>query len=150
MARNFGTLCNSAAVALTAATAKTVLQILAAANIRVAVQAITVSFDGNSNTAVPVIIQVMRQSTAGTMTARTITPKDDGVSSTIQASGSENASAEPTAGAIILNYHIHPQAGAQYPLPLPGEIILAGGGRLGIKVTAPAGVNCLANIEMEE
>lgn len=150
MARNFGVLTNSAVVALTAATAKTALQLTAAANIRVAVQAITVSFDGNSNTAVPVVIQVLRQSTAGTMTARTASPKDDGISSTIQAAGSENASAEPTAGTIVLQYHIHPQAGAQYPLPLPGEIVLAGGGRLGVKLNAPANVNCLVNIEFEE
>lgn len=150
MARQFITLTTSAEVALTGATAKTVLQLVAASGVRVAVQTVTISFDGTSNTAEPTVIQVRRQTTAGTATSRAPLKKDNDVSTAIQATGQENFTAEPTDSDIVLTYHIHPQAGAQYPLPLPGEIVMAGGGRLGIKITAPANVNCLATIEAEE
>lgn len=151
MARNFFTLTTpDTEVALTAATAKTVLQLVAASGVRVAIQTVTVSFDGTSNTAEPVVILLERQTTAGTMSARTVYKKDNDISTSLQVTGLHTATAEPTSGDPVLVYHIHPQAGAQYPLPLPGEIILAGGGRIGIKIKAPANVNCLATIEGEE
>jgi hypothetical protein len=150
MARNFFTLTTSAPVALTAATPKTVLQLVAGAGTRLAVQVVTVSFDSTSNTAQPVIIQLRRQTTAGTATARAPLKKDTDIATALQANGQENFTVEPTDSDIVLHYHIHPQAGAQYPVPLPGEIIVPGGARIGLKINAPAGVNCLATIEGEE
>lgn len=151
MARSFLTAANTAVQALTAATAKTVLQIKAPTNQRVAVRQISVSFDGASNTAVPVIVKVVRQTTAGTTSSSaTIKAKDNDISTAIQSTVLDGFSAEPTYGDQHWIAHIHPQTGAVYQLPLPGEITLAGGGRLGVVCTAPANVNCLCSIEAEE
>lgn len=149
MARNFFTQTTSAEVALVGATPKTVLHLLAG-SARVAIQAVTVSFDGTSNTAEPVVITLRRQTTAPTGTARNPLKKDNDIATALLVTGLENVSVEPTDSDILLTYHIHPQAGAQYPLPLPGEIVIAGAGRLGLKITVPAAVNCHATIEGEE
>ena len=149
MSRNFGALTTSAEVALVAATTKTVLQLIAPANTSLAVIGFEVSFDGVSNTAEPVIIQILRQTTAGTVTARTpLKTKDK--STALQSTGSENASVEPTAGDVLKTFHVHPRAGVLYPFNIDNEIEIAGGGRLGLKLTAPAAVNCLATINFEE
>ncbi len=150
MARNFFTLTTSVEVALVAATAKTVLHLLAGTGVRVAIQAITVSFDGISNIEPGVLIRLVRQTTAPTGTARNPLQKDDDVATALIATGLENVSVEPTDSDIVYTWHIHPQAGAQLPLPLPGEIIVAAAARLGLKITADNAVNCLATIEGEE
>lgn len=150
MARNFFSHTTSAEVALVGATVKTVLQLVAAAGVRLAVQSIMVSFDGISNTAEPVQIRVRRQTTAGTATARAPLKKDSDLATALQATGQENFTVEPTQSDILAAFHIHPQAGAQIPLPLPGEIIVPGAARLGLEIIAPAAVNCLATIEGEE
>ena len=152
MARTFFTAANVTAKALVAATAQTVLQIKAPAAQRVAVQQITISFDGTVNTAVPVKVQVYRQTTDGTRagTTATIVKKDNDVSTAVQTAAYDTFTAEPTAGDQHWICFIHPQTGVIYPLPIPGEIILAGGGRLGVVCTAPASVDCLVTIEGEE
>jgi long-subunit fatty acid transport protein len=150
MARNHFALTTSAEVALSAATAKTVLQLVSASGIITAVQEILISFDGTSNSAAPVNIEIARQTTAGTATARNPLKTKD-TSTALQLTGQEDASAEPTKGDVLTVFHIHPQAGVVYSVPLPdGEYELASSGRLGIIVTAPAGVNCLATIKGEE
>jgi hypothetical protein len=150
MARNAFAHTTSTEIALVAATAKTVLQLVAATGVIVAVQGLTVSFDGISNTAEPVQVVLERQTTAGTMSARNPLKTKD-TSTALQLTGQENASAEPTSGDRLHVFHIHPQAGVAMPLPLPdGEIEIPGGGRLGLKITAPANVNCHATIIGEE
>jgi len=139
-------------VSCVATTPTTVLQLLAPTNQRVAVKTVTISFDGISNTAEPVIIRVLRQTSAGVGgAARNPLKKDNDIATAVQSTGQRGTfTTEPTSGDIELTYHIHPQAGVQYPLPLGDEIILAGGGRLGVQVTAPATVNALVTIEAEE
>lgn len=149
MARNFFTHVTASEVALVAATAKTVAQIVAPTNQSLAIHGISVTFDGTSNTAEPAIVEVLRQTTAGTMTARNPLKTKD-TSTALQATGQVNATAEPTAGDVLRAFHIHPQAGAVIPLPLEREIVVAGGGRLGIRITAPANVNCLTTMDGEE
>ena len=150
MARNFGSLTTSVEVALVAATEKAVLMITAGANSIVALQGVELSFDSTSSSAEPVIVRIVRCSTTGTFTARTpeqTKPK----AQALLATGGENASAEPTTSAILKTFHIHPQAGVVYPFQLPdGELESTGAGRLALKVTAPANVNCLATMNFEE
>lgn len=147
MARNGFALTTSAEIALSAATAKTVLQLVAPANTILVVKEITVGFDGISNTAAPVQVILERQTTAGTMTSRTPLKTKD-TSTALAATGQENASAEPTGGDRLLAMEIHPQAGAV--IVPDGEIEVAGGARVGLVLTAPAGVNCHATIRGEE
>ena len=137
-------------VALTAATAKTVLQIVAVANHRVRVVGWGVSFDGTSVTAEPAICEVCVQTTAGTMSSLTPAKLDLSLSETLLTTAQHTATVEPTTGNILDAFEVHPQTGYEKQF-LPGqEIILNGGGRLGIRVTAPAAVNVAAKVIFEE
>lgn len=151
MARNRFTHTTLTEFALVAATAKTVLQLVAGISIRLAVSEATVSFDGTSNTAEPVLAQVRRQTTAGTATSRAPLQLDDDIGTALLATGQENFTVEPTDTDILAQMNIHPQAGVIYQLPIPdGEIIIGATDRLGIKLTAPAAVNVVASFRGEE
>lgn len=138
-------------IALAAATAKTVLQIVAPTNQRVLVKRLGLFFDGVSVTGEPVQVRVLRQTTAGTMSALTpVKVRPGGAAETIQSTAQHTATVEPTAGDVLDVFEIHPQSGFDGWLPLTGEIDMAGGTRLGIECTAPAVVNARAKIWFEE
>lgn len=149
MARNHFTVCNSSKFALDT-NAHTVLQVISGTNCITCLQMIEVTFDGTSNNATPVQIDLLRQTTAGTMSA--LTPrKTKDTSTSLQATAQEKATAEPTPSDLIHSWFIHPQAGVIHELTLPdGEIELPSAARLGLRVTAPAAVNVLATLRCEE
>jgi len=150
MARNNFAQTTSVEVAAAVGSFKTILQLLAATNTIVAVQGVDLSFDGVSNTAEPVQWEVVRQTTTGTMSARNPLKTKD-TSTALTTTGQENASAEPTTTDILACGHIHPQAGMLYVLPLPdGEVEMASATRLGLRINAPAAVNCRARFHGEE
>lgn len=147
MAGNFGVLSTSAAVASTTA-AKTILQLVAPTNQGLRVQGFGVFFAGVSVTDAPIVVELLRQTSAGTATARN--PLKRGASGTaIQATGQENATAEPTASDILWSGQVHPQMGLEIPL-VGKEIQMDGGTRLGLRVTAGVSVNVRAHIDYEE
>jgi hypothetical protein len=125
------------------------MQLIAPTNTILAVNGAWVSFDGVSNTGVPVIVEILTQTTAGTVTARNPQKTKD-TATALGATGGVNASAEPTAGNVLKTFHVHPQAGVIMPLDFDKEIEVAGGARLGMRITAPANVNCLCGFEGEE
>lgn len=141
---------STAEIALGAATAKTVLQLVAATNHRVKILGFGVYFDGVSSTAEPVQVRLLRQSTAGTMTSLTPVKKDDSLAETLLTTAQHTATAEPTAGDVIKAVEVHPQSGYEYTAPFGGEVIVGGGDRIGIECTAPAIVNVRAWIDFEE
>ena len=141
----------TAAIALVASVAKTVLQIVAPTNQRVAVKGWSVSFDGIVAGRVPVTVQVMRQTTAGTMSTTTQCVKEDpNGSETIQTLMRYNATVEPTYSEILDTQFIHPQTGVEYPFAFDEELILNGGSRLAIVCNAPDNVNVLPKFRGEE
>lgn len=136
--------------ALAAATAETVVQIVAPANHRVKVLAWGVYFDGVAPTAAPVQVTLSRQSTAGTSSALTNVKWDDSIAETLQTTALQDFSVEPTTGAAIASVEVHPQGSYECVYPLGGEPICGGGDRIGIVCTAPAIVNVRAFIRFEE
>jgi hypothetical protein len=110
-----------------------------------------VSFDGVTNTATPAEVKVMRQTTAGTMSAGTPQLIEAELTETIQSSFQYGASAEPTAGAVLRQFTV-PVFMGQYEVfyPYGQELIVPGGGRLGVQVNAPANVNCRVEAQWEE
>lgn len=136
-------------VSLSAATAKTVIQVVAASNHKVKVLRWGVFFDGTSATAEPVQVRLLRQSTAGTMSSLTPT-KQTTDSETVQTTAQHTATAEPTAGDVLDICEVHPQSGYEVVLTPDNYIWVAGGGRIGIECTAPATVNVRAKIVFEE
>lgn len=129
----------------------TALQILAPAGIREAITGISISFDGTSNVAQPVLVECYIMTTAGTMTANNPVKLDQDLGTGLQITGQEHATAEPTKTTRLASWLVHPQSGMPIPLPLPdGEIILAAATRFGLTTTAPAAVNVVAEIQGEE
>ena len=134
----------------TGTSAKTILQIVAAANQRVLVREWAVSFDGIAPTDAPIFVRVLRQTTAGTMSALTLRKIASGDDETLQTTAQHTATAEPTAGDVLMSQQVHPQTGYTWQAPFGGELIVPGGTRLGIEVTAGVSVNCVARMTCEE
>lgn len=140
---------STAPVALTAATAKTAVQIQAVTNHRVKVTGWAVYFDGIASTAVPIRARLVRQTTAGTMSVLTLV-KTANRPETLLTTGTSNAAAEPTLGDVVDIALVHPQQGYEVKFTPGQEIIVGGGERIGIEVNAPAAVNVTAKIFFEE
>jgi hypothetical protein len=132
---------------------RTLLQILAATNQRVLVKEIWVDFQGTSNTAAPILVEIAVQSTtpAG---SDTVTPQklNAGDNETLQLTAAElfDGTDQPTETNVIFRRLIHPQGGFTWQAPFGGEIPVLGGGRLGIAVTAGAAVDAVAGFKGTE
>ena len=140
----------TAEVSLSAATAKTVLQVKAPANQRVRILGWGVYFDGTSVSAEAVSVKLVRQSTAGTMSAVTPAKCDDSLPETVQSTGSVNASVEPTTGEVLQYRNVHPQSGYEHSYGVGDEDKIKGGGYVGILCDAPATVNVIPWMKCEE
>lgn len=136
-------------IALTAATAKTVVQIAAPANQRLKIKRWGVFFDGTSGTAEPIQVRLLKQTSAGTMSSLTPVLQVAG-SETPQVTAQHTATAEPTAGDVLDMAEVHPQSGYEVIIPFDMPIEVAGGIRVGIECTAPDAVNVRAKIVYEE
>lgn len=130
-----------------------VLQVIAPANQRVKVKEIAISFKGIVNTDAPILCAVERQSTAGSggtsLTPVKVVTSD---SETIQSTALKaiNGSTMPTVTNTEMTEEVHPQGGFLWQAPYGEELIVAGGERLGIAVTAGVSVNCVARMVCEE
>lgn len=136
----------------TGTSAKTLLQIIAASNHGVVIDEISISFEGVSNTAAPIRVDVMRQTDAGTMgtSNSTIVKDPDDSDETLQTTRADSSSGEPTAGDILFTEYVHPQTGYTWQAPFGRGIKVGGGDRLGIRVTAAASVNAVCRVSGEE
>jgi hypothetical protein len=138
-------------IALSAATPKTILQIVAPANQRLRLTGFGISFDGVTSSAEPVNVELCVQSDAGTSTAATPVKDGDPGSETLQGTARKNATAEPTTGNILRRYVFHPQGGGvERVFSYDEQILVPGGTRLGIRCTAAATVNAIAHMTYEE
>lgn len=148
MARLTFNAATTAEVALTTA-AKTVVQVGAAANARVAVKGFTISFDGVSSTAGSAQVILSIQSSSGTGSACTLEKQVRGTTETLGTTGLFNFSAEPT-HTYLKTFNINPQTGYERAFAPDEEIQLNGGARLGLQVIASSAVNCHAGLFCEE
>lgn len=150
VARSGTSATNTTPVALAAATAKTVVAMLGAASDTLNVDEIGISFDGVTSAAVPAIVELIEISTLGTMTG--FTPLQ--LYGPVQASSATagyNASGEPTVQAVRAAWYVPVFNGLfvmQYPLGKESEVAASRG--FGLRVTAPAVVNCLPYIAFSE
>lgn len=138
---------NSGSQALAAATAETVLQLTAAANHRVKLKAYSITVAGTSP--VDLTVRLVRQTTAGTSgTAVTPVKLDPGCDETIQTSAATNFSAEPTAGDVV--GYLRLQGSYKEVFPMGQELVIPGGGRIGIECTCTATATVAAEFRFEE
>lgn len=143
------TLSTGGKIALSSATAKTILQVRAPTNQRLEMHGFAVSFDGIDGTDEPVLVELLRYSTNGGMFSAGLVKNFNIGSETIQSVGVRNASSEPSAADVLRYWHIHPQTGIDKEFN-EGEITLEGGGRLGLRLTAPDNVEVVGHMDMEE
>jgi len=133
---------------------QTMVQLLAPTNQRVKVKGWSFSFDGTSNTAVPITCTVEKQTTAGGGSPTSLTPVklDPDWHETIQSTAiqNQNNSTQPTLGAIERQQKVHPQGAWEELLPAGEEILVPGGTRLGFTCTAASGVNAIVEVICEE
>jgi len=136
----------------TSAVKLTLLQLVAAANHRVKVQGFSISFQGVVNTDSPLQVELVRQSTAGTMTALTCIANDESIDETLQTTAQHTATVEPTepANSVIVREFVHPQGGFTYQSMFAKEILIGGGNRLGMVVTASVDIPCVCRFFFEE
>lgn len=140
-------------VAAASAAAKTMVQVVAGATKRVLVKSFEVSFDGADSTKTPILVDLIRQTTAGTSSALT-TVKHDEASEAVIGSALQTFTAEPTAGDVLASVYLSPAGGIySYQFPLGDEPIVAVSGRIGLRTTTVAGSgtpNCTAWIKFLE
>ena len=134
----------------TGTSAKTLLQLIAATNQRVKIKEFSVSFKGTSNTAAPIKVALVRQTDAGTMSALSPVKMNEADDETLQTTAQHTATAEPTGSTEVMGEEVHPQSGYTWQAPFGGEIVVKGGNRLGLVVTAGADVNAKARFVFEE
>lgn len=150
------TVVTGGAIALAATTPKTVLAVVPAANKAFTITAATVTFDGVTASAVPVLVEFCISSGATAGTSSAVTPNHHrGPGATVTASAAKNYTVEPTTIVPIYEQLLPPTSGEFVQLPLGREIECLGvtGATLGgfvIRCTAPAAVNVRATIEFEE
>src|SRR4051794_32972840 len=99
------------AVSLTAATTKTIVQVVPASNTPVRIVEIGVSFNGITTTDVPVLVQLLRQSTAGTSSSLTPAAEQESGGKSAVATALKTFTAEPTTTTILRDWYVTPVAG---------------------------------------
>lgn len=129
---------------------KTVLQVKAPANCRVKILGWGISFDGRDVAAEPVVVDLVRQTTAGAMSSLYVYQQQPYTDTAISSTAQHTAGSEPTLADVLDSVEVHPQSGYEIRYPYGQEPVIAGDGRVGIRVTAPAAVNCRVKMICEE
>jgi hypothetical protein len=126
---------NAAKRTINANTTTTILQIAAPTNQKLRVFEASISFDGVTAADAKILVEhVADATTGGTGTAVTPQKVNGSDGETIQQTGKEAFTVEPTGGRVIFKELIHPQAGYTWR----GHTPVKGAGAFGIRVTTGA------------
>src|SRR5437899_13084189 len=99
--------------------AQTLVQVVPGSNGTATVIAYRFSFNGVTTTDVPVLCEILRQTTAGTSSALTLVALKESNSKAAVATALQTFTAEPTAGNILYSDYVTPIGGPygiQFPL----------------------------------
>lgn len=123
-------------ISLVAATAKTAIQVITPATRKAKIEQITVSFASVTSTHTPVLVELLLQTTAGTVTAATPAPLTASDPAALCTAG-VNATAEPTASTVLRAFRVTPIGGTAIIFLPPGqEIEMSISTRVGVRLTA--------------
>jgi len=142
------------AVALSAATAKSIIGAKAHANSGLQVKGLNVSFDGVTASAVPVLVELcyctFGANSPGTNSTSTTPRQKYGRSLTAGFTSGKTWTTEPTTITVLREFLLTPNGGAlEYQFPLGMEPDCALGEGFVIRCTAPAAVNVRATLDLE-
>lgn len=142
------------AVALTAATAETILGVNAPSGSIIDLQYVEVSFDGTSATAVPVLVELCQNTFAtnppGTASTSVTPVQIYGRTVTVGATAAKTWTTEPTVITVFDEKLLTPNGGLvqwQFPLGVTPDNAVSTG--FSIRCTAPAAVNVRATMAWE-
>lgn len=147
----------NAAVALSAATAKTVLMVITPAQFGGDLKKLRVSFDGVTATAVPVLCELVTSTNATNSTPGTNNTSQTaniqqvyGRSITTGFSAFSASTTEPTVLTVVEDFLLTPTGGTVfYDFPLGDTYDWAVSAGMGLRLTAPAAVNARAAMTFE-
>ncbi len=143
-------------VALAAATYKSVVGCLAPSDQRVVVHGFYIAFDGVTSTSVPALVEMCHSTFSangpGTnSTSLTPVAGDSGMAETPQLTAAHTWTTEPTVLTVYENFLIPTYMGSGIVYyPLRNTMKLAGGLGMVMRIKAPAIVNCLGALKVEE
>lgn len=140
------------AEALAAATVETLLHLRTAATRRIKIRRVEISFDGVTASAVPVLVDLLRQSVDGTTGGSPAIVKRDPAEPAALATAHEDFTVEPaTPGDIIRSWYVTPYGGLfAYDFPEDERPVIAISAAAGLRANAPAIVNATATLVFEE
>jgi len=135
---------------LSAATAKSVLELGTSSSVRIMIKEWWVTFDGTSSTATPVKVEVGRFSAAVT-TATSASEKMDLADGTPATTAKHSTSTEGAGTADdIMFFRVPPTSGYHYIAPLGQELVMAVSTFWRMRLTAAATVNATFGVIWEE
>lgn len=142
------------ATSLSAATTKTLLQAATSANKRLRVTGFSISFNSVTSSHAAVVVDLLRQTSAGTGTSVTAAPID-GDAPAATATCLRSHSAEPASGDVLWSGFVTPVGGLFVYNFAPGEepLVDTSGGfqpRIGLRATAPSAVDAIATLTFAE
>lgn len=139
-------------VALVAATAKTVVMVVAPATRRAKLKGVSLGFRGVTSTDVPVKVEIVRstQATAGTSSPQTPIAVDSADPAAL-CSGAKAFTAEPTVLTAIEEFSVTPTGGTVIlQIPLGDEPNCPVSNGLGVRLTAPQAQTVDITLHFEE
>jgi hypothetical protein len=140
----------SGAVALTAATARTLIEIATGATIDNVWVSFDITFDGVTATAVPVKVDIISTTASGTGTTYTPVKIGNSQNRASITTAEIATTVEGSTPTVLLSWYVPPTSGFSYQWPLGRELGQTVSKFFGIRCTAPAGVNAIANLLFEE
>ena len=146
VARSGTSATNTTGVALTAATAKSVVGVLGSATDTINLLRVKVAFSSATSTDAPATVEVGVITALGTMTS--FTPVQwSGPSQNSSCTAGYNATAEPTFSRILDSFYVPVFMGLYEAwLPLGEEPVVAASQGFAVRVTSPAAATCLATL----
>ncbi len=149
----FGSVHTDESYQLTINTTETLLQILAGSSNPISIRGIRFTTKGTDALGEPILLQLLRQTTAGTASSATIA-KTNGTTATIQATAQKTFTAEPTASDIVRMWEVHPAGGGVDLWIPPGVIEVNGAARIALRVIVPnassSAVKATAGLDFSE
>lgn len=135
----------------TGTSAKTLLQLIAATNHGIQLSELSVGFSGVDNTHAPVLVELVRQTDAGSgSSALTLEKENDSDGDSFDTTAIQGMTGEPTGSTVVRRWRVHPQAGSLVIFWGEHGPKVGDADRLGLRVTAANDVNATVYVVFEE
>ena len=148
MARDYAV--TSGVVALAAATAKTVIELVTPAGVSADIVQVSVTFDA-ATAGAGIVVELCRGAATGTGTVQVAARYNDAAQMVAASTTAKfNDTVEPATMTVIESYYVPNTAGQFWQLPLGRELVMAPSTLLSLRVTSALVVNVRANVIFEE